>query len=455
MFSQFMKMNTASSSSSRTLSGNTITNPKEDLKGITTRIGTAYPGPTIPASSSSPVVERETEATKDMVHPTNNRSIEDVQPPVVPTKSLILNSEQVNSLIIEPVASPRDNPSHANQWDMCNSVVVTWILNSFRSDLFAGAVNAKTAFEMWNDLKETYDKFLMGLDESYLAIRSNLLTRKHLSSVKTAFIMISGEESHKNISYIWTTKPATTAFVAKTFDNNKKKFSNNNNHKGSGNSNSNNMEPNPNLKCTNCNKVGHTVDRCFEIFRYPAGFAKRNFNSNSRPVTSNNASADLHSNGVSSYNATTSNSLVSLSIEHLARPMNLLNENGISTANANMAGKQYNGLYLFDVDNACKIVSNSCIASCFTSKTLWHQRLGHPDQVLDALKTTLNLDSYSTSDHLCDTCNEAKQTRETFSLSNHKSTKIRELMHLDVWGPYKITSRDGFKYFLTIVDDYS
>nr|GEW46825.1 hypothetical protein [Tanacetum cinerariifolium] len=51
-------------------------------------------------------VERETEATKDIVHPTNNRSIEDVQPPVVPIESLILNSERVVAPIIEPVASP-------------------------------------------------------------------------------------------------------------------------------------------------------------------------------------------------------------------------------------------------------------------------------------------------------------------------------------------------------------
>nr|GEV98369.1 reverse transcriptase domain-containing protein [Tanacetum cinerariifolium] len=103
-------MNTASSSGSGTLPGNIITNPKEDLKGITTRSGTAYPGPTIPTTSSSPVVERETEATKDTVHPTNNESTEDVQPPVVPTESLILDSEPVISPIIEPVASPVSAP---------------------------------------------------------------------------------------------------------------------------------------------------------------------------------------------------------------------------------------------------------------------------------------------------------------------------------------------------------
>nr|GEV02934.1 reverse transcriptase domain-containing protein [Tanacetum cinerariifolium] len=90
MFGQFMTMNTASSLGSRTLPGNTITNPKEDLKGITTRSGTAYPGPTIPTTYSSLVVERETEATKDMVHPTNIGSTEDVQPLVNFTERTLL-----------------------------------------------------------------------------------------------------------------------------------------------------------------------------------------------------------------------------------------------------------------------------------------------------------------------------------------------------------------------------
>nr|GEV38514.1 reverse transcriptase domain-containing protein [Tanacetum cinerariifolium] len=112
MFGQFMKMNTASSSGSGTLPGNTITNPNEDLKGITTRSGTAYQGPTIPTTSSSLplVVECEIEATKDTVHPANNGSTKDIQPLVVHTESPILNSEPVIYPIIEPVASPVSAP---------------------------------------------------------------------------------------------------------------------------------------------------------------------------------------------------------------------------------------------------------------------------------------------------------------------------------------------------------
>ncbi|GJX64168.1 hypothetical protein Tco_0298511 [Tanacetum coccineum] len=84
MLSKFVNSNTASTSSSGTLPSNTITNQKVDLKGITTRSGVAYQGPTIPTTSSPPkVVEHETEVTKDTMPPTNNGSTKYVQPLVV------------------------------------------------------------------------------------------------------------------------------------------------------------------------------------------------------------------------------------------------------------------------------------------------------------------------------------------------------------------------------------
>nr|GEW26662.1 reverse transcriptase domain-containing protein [Tanacetum cinerariifolium] len=90
---------------------NTITNPKEDLKGITTRSGIAYKGPKIPTTSSPPkVVERETEVTKDTVPPTNNGIIEDVQTSVVQIETQVPNSDPVVVpvvvLVVEPVKAP-------------------------------------------------------------------------------------------------------------------------------------------------------------------------------------------------------------------------------------------------------------------------------------------------------------------------------------------------------------
>ncbi|GJY57923.1 hypothetical protein Tco_0457815 [Tanacetum coccineum] len=86
MLSKFVNSNTASSSGLGTLHSNTVTNPKEDLKGITTRSGVAYKGPTIPITSySSPkVVERdETRWTKGHDATTNKDVPMTSQPTVV------------------------------------------------------------------------------------------------------------------------------------------------------------------------------------------------------------------------------------------------------------------------------------------------------------------------------------------------------------------------------------
>ncbi|GJT79223.1 hypothetical protein Tco_1053565 [Tanacetum coccineum] len=60
-------------SSSSSLPSNTIPNPRNEAKAITTRSGVSYDGPPIPP----PVVEKESEVTKDTELP----STEDIQPP--------------------------------------------------------------------------------------------------------------------------------------------------------------------------------------------------------------------------------------------------------------------------------------------------------------------------------------------------------------------------------------
>nr|GFC70457.1 reverse transcriptase domain-containing protein [Tanacetum cinerariifolium] len=91
----------ASSSGSGTLPGNTVTNPKEDLKGITTRSGVAYNGPTIPTSSK--VVKQGTEATKDQVQTPSPQSTAHVQP------SVIQSETPVSEPIVAPVSASMPN----------------------------------------------------------------------------------------------------------------------------------------------------------------------------------------------------------------------------------------------------------------------------------------------------------------------------------------------------------
>ncbi|GKG21608.1 hypothetical protein Tco_0384203, partial [Tanacetum coccineum] len=97
MLGNFIKMNTASTSGLGILPGNTITNPKEDLKGITTRSGVTIQGPK--------AVNHDAEETKDTMPPANNRSTEDVQPPVVQIQSRNPNTEPNVAPVVTPVVT--------------------------------------------------------------------------------------------------------------------------------------------------------------------------------------------------------------------------------------------------------------------------------------------------------------------------------------------------------------
>ncbi|GKC60790.1 retrovirus-related pol polyprotein from transposon TNT 1-94 [Tanacetum coccineum] len=72
---------------------------------------------------------------------------------------------------------------------------------------------------------------------------------------------------------------------------------------------------------------------------------------------------------------------------------------------------------------------------------LWHKRLGHPS--LEVLKfipqVNLNKRDRELSQN-CDVCHRAKQCREKFSISDNKAASIFELIHCDLWGPYRTVS---------------
>ncbi|CAL1391749.1 unnamed protein product [Linum trigynum] len=90
------------------------------------------------------------------------------------------------------------------------------------------------------------------------------------------------------------------------------------------------------------------------------------------------------------------------------------------------------------------------------SRELWHVRLGHPSlDKLFLLKDLVGCSFDSRSSFHCDPCVRAKQARNSFLLSSIKTSTCFDLIHLDIWGPYKTPATDGSHYFLTMVDDYS
>ncbi|KAJ0900510.1 putative RNA-directed DNA polymerase [Helianthus annuus] len=503
-----------------------------------------------------------------------------------------------------------NNEVLARQWDRCNSIVLTWILNSISEELYMGNVFAKLASDVWSDLKETYNKvdgsvvfdlyqkinsfsqngstvseyyhklnvmwgqldqilqlpacscnaakdfndfnhmiklmqFLMGLDNMYQGVRTNLLMKETLPTVKEAFAVVSREESHRNYSS-GNKKNQNMAFVSKVSPPVEFKKTN--------------KVSNQNLKCTHCKKVGHSIDKCFEIIGYPS-WMKSKGSQGRRAVVSNNNSVDnsevvntltsdqitrllsllsdkssegrqscnvsgccytvfcfntglndqnktgwivdsganqhmikdetnltnvvnvsefnikiKHPNGTSALVTKIGDLRLAdkvvlkdvfvvpeyninlISVHKLARDNKLyvgFDEHtcfiqDLQTKKVLVTGSQVDGLYF--CGSLC--VSNKVCYNSSSVSNLWHARFGHPsDNALNIFKHKLNVKTNSTKP--CEVCHRAKQHREPFPLSNHTTTELGELVHLDVWGPYKVHSKEGFRYFLTVVDDYS
>lgn len=99
----------------------------------------------------------------------------------------------------------------------------------------------------------------------------------------------------------------------------------------------------------------------------------------------------------------------------------------------------------------CSIVTNPSLADQYT---LWHNRLGHAHvsklKYIDCIKHYAHV-----TEQVCLICPLAKFTKLPFPRRESYAYKVFEFIHIDIRGPYKMCTRKKFKYFLTIVDDFS
>ncbi|GKE02624.1 ribonuclease H-like domain-containing protein, partial [Tanacetum coccineum] len=362
----------------------------------------------------------------------------------------------------------------SQQWEICNVIVLWWNLGSLTQELYVGQVYSEIAFEVWTELKETYAKmdgsvvfnimhrinklkqgdlsipdyyhklnshwrefdiltilhpcvskgriactydaksgsanhthlirlmqFLMGLNDVYQPIISTILAKDHLLNVKDAFYVVSREESHRRLH------PCGSGILI-CLDN---------------------------LGITIKDYVPSTSSSLSSSFSNEQMMKLLSL-INEKPSPSANMS-DISS--------------LMLTVGH---------PNGtLAKITAIGSLRLTSGIVQFDVFEyndlkLGKIIGTGSETSGLYFK-LWYCKLGYPsDQVLSILGKQLD---FSKSDHIspCDICHKAKQTREPFPLSNHKSKYVGDIVHCDVWGPYRVVRKDGNTYFLTLVDDFS
>ena len=120
--------------------------------------------------------------------------------------------------------------------------------------------------------------------------------------------------------------------------------------------------------------------------------------------------------------------------------------------------KLVNHLYILDQSSFQIDSTVTILPACNNAKNdgislLWHQRLGHASyRTIHHLPVCTHLPVQS---HPCHVCPLAKKSRLPFPTSTIRTSKCFDILHIDIWGPYKIPSLTGAQFFLTILDDFS
>ena len=114
-----------------------------------------------------------------------------------------------------------------------------------------------------------------------------------------------------------------------------------------------------------------------------------------------------------------------------------------------------NGLFLMNLDRSNTHIHNIDAKRCKTNDDnttyMWHCRIGHIGVKrmmklhTNGLLESLDFESFDT----CDPCLMGKMAKTPFSGTMERASDLLEIIHTDVCGPMSISTRDGYRYFLT------
>lgn len=121
-----------------------------------------------------------------------------------------------------------------------------------------------------------------------------------------------------------------------------------------------------------------------------------------------------------------------------------------------MRGELVNGLYKLK-GSTLEGTSNNVTEIEISSGSLWHKRLGHVSErgLKEMSKQKLLGDDVVKSLDFCELCILGKARKLKFNTVVHCTKGILDYIHSDLWGPARVQSHKGAKYFMTLIDDYS
>ncbi|XP_055826323.1 uncharacterized protein LOC129894684 [Solanum dulcamara] len=255
-------------------------------------------------------------------------------------------------------------------------------------------------------------QFLMGLNESFGNNRSNILARIPVVTVNKVYAIAAQEDRQRALEVMDKTRDALTLLVGRTqgYKSKPKK-----------------SVP-PGIICDHCGFKGHFKADCYRLVGYHLDFKSKRKGTNDFKCDFKPANA------------------------HLTKNADDFPNSGLFNGKVLGIGKEKEGMYI--LKESIKSTINAVVSENADAK-LWHLRLGHPSTgIMQDIKSLKHFSDKNMS-HNCEICPLAKQCRLKFPVSNSKTLRVFELIHVDVWGSYSKPTPNRKNYFVTIVDDHS
>ncbi|XP_061373503.1 uncharacterized protein LOC133315841 [Gastrolobium bilobum] len=331
----------------------------------------------------------------------------------------------------------------------------------------------------------------IGLNEQYAHVRSQIMMIDPIPNVARAFSLVIQQERHLQSEAIVEVSSDLRAYANISDNRNKPYYG-----RGRGGNSANSGRGGTRI-CTHCGKKNHTVGTCYQIHGFPPGYR------NLLPMRPRNAAnhiafGDFEENA-NDESKNVQNSNLSLTSDQYHQLMNLLQSshpqsqasmqeittpasNHFKTlvtclaSNAKNDEKSGNGTvqWLLDTGATDHVTSARSLFSSLHPITPLSITLPDGSCVqasyygiihispLLTLFNVLYVPEFKTSTKKTigtvkakDGLFLAKQHRLPFPSSITKSTNVFQLLHADIWGPYSVPSIHGYRYFLTLVDDFS
>ncbi|XP_075634004.1 uncharacterized protein LOC142606574 [Castanea sativa] len=128
-------------------------------------------------------------------------------------------------------------------------------------------------------VKESVMRFLMGLNDSFSQVRTQVLLMDPIPSLSKVYSLLIQEQTQRSVTNTFVAKVDSTVLAAKMPNGHANLGTNLASTSSSGKGKDRPI-------CTHCGKTGHIVDKCYKLHSFPLGFKFKNKPSMAHQVSS-------------------------------------------------------------------------------------------------------------------------------------------------------------------------